>query len=142
MKALKERGSRLLELVIAVLCVLVVVSTVAFAEGELMTYNGEGIMDKDSIGKFTLEETRTFTVYHNTSSFPVLAPGSTGSVTISLLRKGAFFFNETGDEFTVVGVAAGYKRWTKTAGTYKLHFRVDGSNYGILPTANINGRVV
>lgn len=122
-------------------CALFLCTTLAFAASTtLMTYNGTGIRDKNSVSNFTLSSRSSFTVRHRTTSFETSVPVDM-SVTISLLRKNGLSYNKTGDSFNVYGASSDSKSWTKDSGTYKLNFHTNGAWQGTWAAANISGSV-
>ena len=138
---MKNPGRKIAPFLATFFCVLLLCTMVTYAASTtLMTYNGTGIRDKNSVKTFTLSSTTTITVQHTTTGFEKNLP-VTKYVEISLLRKGPFMYNKTGDSFCVYGVDSRSKSWTKDSGTYRLNFRTYGSYQGEWAGANIRGSV-
>ena len=138
---MKNPGRKIAPFLATFFCVLLLCTMVTYAASTtLMTYNGTGIRDKNSVKTFKLSSTTTITVHHTTTGFEKNLP-VTKYVEISLLRKTGFSFYKTGDSFCVYEANSGSKSWRKDSGTYRLNFRTYGSYQGEWAGANIRGSV-
>lgn len=130
-----------------IFCVFVIMSTVtAFAATTtLLTYEGTGIRDKNTISQAKLSKKTTITVKHTTSdvvNIGKLDPNKY-SLKVTLLKKGSISWNDTGDSFYVQGKTTKTVSWTKSAGTYKLNFysKKPTSSGAVWPAFDISGKI-
>ncbi len=128
-----------------VLCITVIFSTsVVFASTTtLMSYSGRGIRDKDSVETFSLSKNTTIHLEHKTTGvqYNGAQPDSKCSLQIALLKKGTFSYAATGDEVYMTGLGAKNTAWTKSSGTYRLHFATKALSETWWPGADIEGRI-
>lgn len=127
-----------------IVCLMVFFSTTfAFAATNLMTYNGRGIRDKDSVETFVLSQSTTITLEHSTTGVTDngTQPNEKCQLLVSLMKKGTFSYAETGDEIRTTGIESKSATWTKAKGTYKLHFATKMLTETWWPGANIEGRI-
>lgn len=119
-------------------------TSVAFAASTtLMSYNGIGIRDKDSVEKFTLGKSTTIHLEHETTAVEYNGPNedSACELKVSLMKKNTLSYTETGDEIKTTGIQSKTATWTKAAGTYRLHFATKMKTETWWPGATINGRI-
>lgn len=134
-----------LRIIISMFLVIVMLSTTTvFAATTLLSYDGTGIRGKDSVHSFELSKKSTITVKHTTTDIGSIGGKSPSnySIVVSLLKKNNLFYNSTGDDFTVKGIKSKNATWTKSAGTYKLHFQAKKTTDGLSPAFDIKGKVV
>ena len=73
-------------IVSVIFCMIFLCTTMVYAKGTLMTYEGIGIRDKNSVQSFHLAAKTSIVVSHTTQKFEKWIPGDCG-VEISLRMK-------------------------------------------------------
>lgn len=125
--------------VLSSLC-LIILSTTAFADTLLMSYDVVSANSMDSKDSFTLKSETYLNINHNTTKWFVDGPyDQTGTLDISVLKKGGILgmFSPTDYRFSVKGVDSYKQRYRLPEGTYKLRFKAQSSN----AEARFNGTV-
>lgn len=134
----------LLKVTTFLLCFILLASTVvAFAaSAELLSYNGTGIRSKASVNNFKLTKETTITIDHNQTVNPAYQMREPYcSMTVSLQKKGTFFYSDTGDSVTTEGSGGFVKSYKKSSGTYRLYFYSMPFSDNTWPAYDINGTV-
>lgn len=107
-----------------IFCIIMIFSSItAFAATTLLSYNGTGIGGKYSVNSFSLSDTTSITINHNTSAWTNCSPSASPTLNIQVRKKNIVgLYAETGNEFSKTGTGSTSMSYSLNSGTYKLYF--------------------
>lgn len=128
---------KLNKVLISTSLILILLTSIAFASSNRMTYSGSNIGGIRSISSFSLKSSTKITVNHNTTAWNNVA-ASAKKLNVAVQQKHWYGYTNYGkDNFNVSGIASKSASYKIPSGTYKLYFYVTSSN----GKCSINGNV-
>lgn len=123
--------------------ILISSTTILAASSTLLSYNGQGIRSRPSVSSFSLSRDTTITINHKqTLNTPYIPVESSSYMTVSLQKKGLFYYNDTGDNMRNTGTNYDRKTMRNSAGTYRLYFQANEISPTLWPSFDISGNIV
>lgn len=120
------KRKKILRVSIISLCLIMLLTTLAFGATTLMSYNGTGIRDKESAQTFNLSKKSSVTVNHASTAVGVDGFKGTIKLTVYLQKKNSNGnFVNTSHNFSLTGSGKKEKKvtWSLEKGTYRLYFK-------------------